>query len=220
MQSLDYIIQEPPRPATACVIWLHGLGADGHDFSTLSHELTLPDDHTIRFILPHAPIRPITLNAGMPMRGWFDIFGLTIDSPEDSNGIIQAGAQCHELIEQQCRDGISADRIILGGFSQGGATALYSGLHYVKKLAGIVALSSYLPLAKQLEDNRNAANQHTPIFMAHGTQDPIVPLTFGQVSYQHLQTSGYDVTWRTYPIAHTVCVEELQQLRNWIGETF
>lgn len=215
-QQLDCIIQEPPRPATACVIWLHGLGADGHDFSTLANELALPSDHSIRFVLPHAPIRPITLNGGMPMRGWFDIIGLNIDSPEDHDGIVQASQQCHLLIEQQQRDGISADQIILGGFSQGGAIALYSGLHYSKRLSGIVALSSYLPLAKQLEQSRNAANQQTPIFMAHGTQDPIVSVTFGQASCQQLITLGHEVTWHTYPMAHQLCMEEITQLRSWI----
>ncbi len=215
-QPLEYITQEPPNTADACVIWLHGLGADGHNFSTLPNELALPNNHTIRFIFPHAPVRPITLNGGMPMRGWFDILGLTIDSPEDETGIKQACTQCHALIKQQQQSGITAKRIIIGGFSQGGATALYSGLCYPKPLAGLIALSSYLPLAKYIDDGHQDTNQLTPIFMAHGSVDPIVPLLFGKSSYQHLLKLKYDVVWNTYPIAHEVCHDEIKQLRHWL----
>ncbi|MCD6056144.1 MAG: Carboxylesterase [Gammaproteobacteria bacterium] len=213
---LNTLVHEPVQTAAACVIWLHGLGADGHDFKSLPNELRLSKQHNIRFVFPHAPMRPITLNGGLQMRGWYDILGLAHDSSQDHAGIQEAYAQCSALIEKQAASGIPYDKIILGGFSQGAALALYTGLRYPHALGGIVSLSGYLPLAENTQAEASLHNKHIPIFMAQGTEDPIVSFYLATISYQHLYHLSYPIKWHTYPMGHHICTEEMKDLRTWL----
>lgn len=202
--------------ASATVIWLHGLGADGHDFEPIVPELTLPRDAGVRFIFPHAPVRPVTLNAGMAMRAWYDILGLGPDREEDAAGIRASEEQVRKLIERENQRGIPSARIVLAGFSQGGAIVLHTGLRYPERLAGIMALSTYLPLDGTLSAERHAGNQDTPIFMAHGTQDPVLPVSMGTRSRDLLQQHGHPVEWHDYPMEHQVCMEEIRAIGDWL----
>ena len=207
---------EPEGPADAAVVLMHGLGADGHDFETLVFELKLPSTSATRWVFPHAPIRPVTLNGGMPMRAWFDIIGLDRRSEEDEAGIRESAEGIRALVAREKERGVPADRIVLAGFSQGGAMALHTAVREPERLAGVVALSTYLPLAGMLEAEAHPANAATPIFQAHGSDDPIVPLTLGEVSRDRLRAQGYEVDWRTYPMPHSVCGEEVADLREWL----
>ena len=207
---------EPERPADAAVILMHGLGADGHDFETLVFELKLPPGSAIRWVFPHAPIRPVTLNGGMPMRAWFDIGGLDRRSEEDEAGIRESGEGVRALVGREKERGIPAERIVLAGFSQGGAMALHTALRETERLAGVLALSTYLPLAGTLEAEAHPANAAVPLFMAHGTADPIVPLTLGESSRNRLRSLGHEVDWHTYPMPHSVCAEEVADIREWL----
>lgn len=207
---------EPEGPADAAVVLMHGLGADGHDFETLVFELRLPAASAIRWVFPHAPIRPVTLNGGMPMRAWFDIIGLDRRSEEDELGIRESAEAVRALVEREKERGIPAERIVLAGFSQGGAMALHTALRENERLAGVVALSTYLPLAGTLEAEAHPANAAVPIFQAHGSGDPIVPITLGESSRDRLRALGYEVDWRTYPMPHSVCAEEAADLREWV----
>lgn len=200
----------------ASIIWMHGLGADGSDFEDLAGQLQLPDALSIRFIFPHAPIQAVTLNGGMKMRSWYDLYELSTNSREDEKGLWVAHEKIAELIEQEHLRGIPRNRIILGGFSQGGALALYTGLRYSHALAGIIALSTYLPLAKKLSEQANPAQEHIPIFIAHGTQDPVVPYAWGKLSDAYLKKQGYKVEWHEYPMAHQLCLPEIADIREWI----
>ncbi len=207
---------KPERSADAAVILMHGLGADGHDFETLVPELRLPPTSAIRWVFPHAPVRPVTLNGGMPMRAWFDVIGLDRRSEEDTAGIREAAKGIRDLIRRERERGVPADRIVLAGFSQGGAMALYSGLREPERLAGVLALSSYMPLVATLEAEAHPANVAVPIFMAHGTVDPVVAMALGEASRDHLQSLGYDVDWRTYPMPHSLCADEVADIREWL----
>ena len=218
MPTLETIEINPVQSATHSVIWLHGLGADGHDFAGIVPELNLPAKMSMRFILPHAPMRPVTLNNCMTMRAWYDIYGLNASMREDEKGIQQATLLINELIEEEHARGIAYEKIVLAGFSQGGALALYSGLCFPKKLAGILALSSYLPVSNLVFKEASPANKTIPIFMAHGVYDPVVPLLFGQGSYGLLKAQGYQVDWRTYPMQHAVCLEEIKDISAWLQE--
>ena len=206
----------PELPATAAVIWLHGLGADGSDFVPVVSELSLPSAINIRFVFPHAPVRSITINQGYHMRGWYDITSLDIANRDDVDGILESAQLLKQLCDEQIASGISADRIIVAGFSQGGAIALYAGLRYPQKLAGIMALSTYLPLGDTLAQEASAENRDTPIFMAHGLQDDIVALQFGIRSRSRLEQLGYPVQWFDYPMAHSVSIEEIHDIGNWL----
>ncbi len=208
-------IETGPRPEVA-VIWLHGLGADGHDFEPIVPELRLA--RPVRFIFPHAPVRPVTINNGMRMRAWYDIFQFG-GGPEDEAGIRASAALLGELISQQRNKGIAASRIVLAGFSQGGAIVLQTGLRYAERLGGILALSTYLPLAGKLEQEKSAQNQDLPIFMAHGTHDDIIPLAKAEASKGLLVKSGYQVDWRTYPMPHSVCPEEIGHISQFLAKT-
>jgi phospholipase/carboxylesterase len=208
-------IETGPRPEVA-VIWLHGLGADGHDFEPIVPELKLA--RPVRFIFPHAPVRPVTINNGMRMRAWYDIFQFG-GGPEDEAGIRASAALLGELISQQRNKGIAASRIVLAGFSQGGAIVLQTGLRYAERLGGILALSTYLPLAGKLEQEKSAQNQDLPIFMAHGTHDDIIPLAKAEASKGLLVKSGYQVDWRTYPMPHSVCPEEIGHISQFLAKT-
>lgn len=213
---LETVEINPKLPAKASVIWLHGLGADGHDFVDVIPEMKLPVDLAVRFIFPHAPVRPVTINAGYQMRAWFDIYALHVDAPQDEIGIHETENAINALIENEVKRGIACDKIILAGFSQGGAIALYCGLRYPKKLAGILGLSTFLPLHKNFPQQKNPANLTTPIMMAHGTQDQVVPIQLGEFSRDYLKDLGYQVEWRSYPMQHQVCLEEIGDVAAWL----
>jgi len=194
------------------VIWMHGLGADGWDFVPIVRELPLPQDLHLRFIFPHAPVRPVTINNGHEMRAWYDITMNDISRVPDEAGIRESQASIEALIAREEKRGVYADRIVLAGFSQGGAIALQAGLRHRERLAGIVALSTYLPLEDSLDREAAAANKRTPIFMAHGTQDPVIPVQLAEASKRALEQRGYDVAWQTWPMPHSVCAEEVEEL--------
>jgi len=213
---LQVITIEPANAADASVIWLHGLGADGHDFEPIVPELRLPAGHTIRFKFPHAPIRPITINGGMEMRGWYDIGQQGLDRQVDEAGIRASAAAVGRMLDDEIHSGIESRRIVLAGFSQGGAIALHLGLRYRDTLAGILALSTYLPLAETLAAESVSTQRGTPIFIGHGSQDPLVPENFGRGTYEKLRDSGYTVEYKTYPMAHAVCAEEIMDVATWL----
>jgi phospholipase/carboxylesterase len=198
------------------VIWLHGLGADGHDFEPIVPELTGAGERALRFVFPHAPIRPVTLNGGYAMRAWYDIVSLERRGPEDESGIRASQATIEALIRRENERGVPAGRIVLAGFSQGGALALVAGTRYPHKLAGILGLSCYLLLADRFKAERSVANQHTPIFLAHGLQDAIVAPLLGEHARASLEAAGYPVEWHTYPMPHSVCPGEVADIAAWL----
>jgi phospholipase/carboxylesterase len=205
-----------PEPR-GTVIWLHGLGADGWDFLPVVRELPLPEDMALRFIFPHAPERPVTINNGHVMRGWYDIKMNDIARLPDEGGIRESQAQVEQLIAREKARGMASSKVVLAGFSQGGAIALQAGLRYAEGLAGIIALSTYLPLEETLAAEAAAANKATPIFMGHGLEDPIVPLRLAELSKAKLETAGYDVTWHTWPMPHAVCAEEIEEISAFLA---
>ena len=213
MLELDAIEHETGSNPDAAVIWLHGLGATGDDFAGIVPQLSLPTELAIRFIFPHAPVRPITINQGYHMPGWYDLTSLNIDNEEDEEGIKESSNAIHALCQKQESLGISSKRIILAGFSQGGAIALHCGLNYSSPLGGIMALSTYLPHCCDLE---NKTNHAIDIFMAHGQHDDVVDPNFGDLSRQRLEKSGYCVKWQEYAMQHNVCPEEVLDIRNWL----
>ena len=202
------------------VIWLHGLGADGHDFAPIVPQLVRPDWPAIRFVFPHAPVRPVTINNGMRMRAWYDIVGMDFPTRADSQGVTQSIVQANALIEREQARGIPAHRILLAGFSQGGAIALAAAVRRDVPLAGIIALSTYLPDVQAATAEKSAAATRQPIFMAHGSGDPVIPLMVAEQSAQLLQTLGFDVQWQRYAMAHQVCPEELRDLGDWMSQRF
>jgi len=216
-QLLETIEIETGSQPDAAVIWLHGLGADGHDFEPIVPELQLPQRLSIRFIFPHAPVRPVTLNQGMRLRAWYDILQLG-GGREDEPGIRASQKAVEDLIAREGSRGIAARRIVLAGFSQGGAIVLQTSLRYPERLAGTLALSTYLPLAGTLAAERSALNQDLPIFMAHGSQDPMIPLDRARFSRDALAALGYPVQWREYPMPHSVCLEELADIATWLTQ--
>ena len=207
---------EPGRPADASVILLHGLGADGHDFESLVPELRLPASRAVRWVFPHAPIRPVTINGGRRMRAWYDVAGFDRRSIQDERGIRESAETARALIARERDRGIAPDRTVLAGFSQGGAIALFAGLRHPDRLAGILALSTYLLLGERLAAEAHPANAAVPIFMAHGTFDPLVPLPLAEGSRELLAARGCDVDFRTYPMPHSVCAEEVADVREWL----
>ena len=215
---LDAVEIDPVLPPRASIIWLHGLGADGHDFEPLIPQLDIVDRLGVRVVLPHAPRRPVTINGGMLMPAWYDIPATDFSRGQDSEGIRASELQLRELIEREVALGIPAARILLAGFSQGGAIALHTGLRYPEALAGILALSPYLPLAARLEAEMSAANRVIPIMMAHGTLDPVVPLQLAEQSRDRLQQAGYRIDWHTYAMPHAVYPEEVADVRRWLEQ--
>ncbi len=209
-------IETAPQP-TASVIWLHGLGADGHDFVPIVPELRLPREPGIRFVFPHAPHRPVTINRGSVMRAWYDIAETEFGRREDEAGIRESEQAVRALIRRETERGVSSERIVLAGFSQGGAVVLHTGLRLPQRLAGIVALSTYLPLADTLEAEAHPANADVTIFMAHGTDDPIIPCSLGQQSADFLTRRGANLEWRTYEMEHSVCLDEIQDIAAWLA---
>ncbi len=207
-------IESAPSP-DAAVLWLHGLGADGHDFEPVVPELRLPRELRVRFVFPHAPVRPVTLNMGMRMRAWYDIVQLG-GGREDEAGIRDSQAQLEALVARERARGVAAARLVLAGFSQGGAIALHTGLRHGERLAGILALSTYLPLAGTLAAEASAANRDVPLFMAHGNYDDIIPIERARQSRRALEALGTRVEWHEYPMPHSVCGEEIADIAAWL----
>jgi phospholipase/carboxylesterase len=200
------------------ILWLHGLGADGNDFAPIVPELVDPAWPPLRFVFPHAPVRPVTINNGLSMRAWYDIAAFDLNARQDEAGMRASIGEVETLIARERSRGIPSEHIVLAGFSQGGAIALAAGLRHPEKLGGIIALSTYLPLHATLAGERNAANATLPIFWGHGTLDPVVILQRGTDSRDLLQSLGYTVDWHIYPMAHAVCAEEIDDLRHWLGQ--
>lgn len=216
-ETEDAVILSPATgPATAAVIWLHGLGADGHDFVPLVPELRLPLSAAVRFVFPHAGVRPVTINGGYSMRAWYDITALTAAGRDDEDGIRGSAQRVEAYIARERIAGIAAERVLLAGFSQGGALALYTGLRHDEPLGGILALSTYLPLRAQLAAEAAAANRRVPILMCHGTRDPVVSHALGTASRDALLAAGHAVDWREYPMEHSLCPAEIGDIAAWL----
>lgn len=218
MSDLLASVELGSNDSTHSIIWLHGLGADGHDFEPIVGELKLTQK--IRFIFPHAPVMPVTINNGMSMPAWYDITAVQIDQRQDEAGIRQSAQSVIALIEREIQRGINSRHIILAGFSQGGAIALHTGLRYEKPLAGIMGLSTYLPLAESIETEIHASNKHTAIFLAHGKHDPIVPPQLAVATNATLNKLGYQTELKQYEMEHSVCPEEIDDISNWINACF
>ena len=213
---LDCVEHETGLQPTHSVIWLHGLGADGHDFAPIVPELQLPARLAIRFIFPHATIQPVTINGGMAMRSWYDILTPNLVKREDETGIRISERAIQALITRENARGVPSSRIVLAGFSQGCAMTLHTGIRFKEKLAGLMGLSGYLPLIDMAAHERNQANAATPIFLAHGTHDPVVTLERAEASRTKLLDLGYQVQWHTYPMPHSVCAQELDDISSFL----
>jgi len=216
--ALDAIeIETAPSPR-ASIIWLHGLGADGHDFVPIVPELGLPKTLAVRFVFPHAPMRAVTINGGAVMRAWYDVVAAGGDRREVEPGVRESARRVEALIDRERSRGVPDSTIVLAGFSQGGAMALYTGLRHPARLAGIMALSCFLPLADSVAGEGSAANRDVPIFMAHGIHDPMIPLTRGRHARDLLIGLGYRIEWHEYPMPHSVCAEELADITAWLAQ--
>lgn len=209
-------LETRPNP-DAAVIWMHGLGADGNDFVPIVDELALPAGAGIRFIFPHAPMRPVTINGGAVMRAWYDIVGTDLTNRGDEHGVRDSQMRIEQLIAREKTRGIAASRLVLAGFSQGGVIALQTGLRHPERLAGIMALSTYLAMPQVLAAEAHAANRDVPIFMAHGTSDPMIRLDWAEASRRALQAHDYNIEWHTYPMQHSVCIEEVGDIGAWVA---
>jgi phospholipase/carboxylesterase len=218
--KLSTINIEPTSAHTHSVIWLHGLGADGHDFEGIVPSLNLDDKPGIHFIFPNAPVQAVTINGGAKMRAWYDILEMSMEREVDVSGIYQSVAAIELLIREEITKGIPSENILLAGFSQGGVIALHTGLKYPQKLAGIVALSTYLPTLEQLKIERSPTNSAMPIFMGHGILDSVVDVEIGKKAADGLIAMGYDIRWHDYVIEHSVCVEEVEHIANFINTVF
>ena len=206
----------PQAPAVASVILLHGLGADGHDFVPIVGELGLPDSLPVRFVFPHAPMRPVTLNNGFVMRAWYDITAFTPEGRADKAGIVESSRRVADCIDREGQRGVAPGRVVLAGFSQGGAVALYAGLRHPERLAGILAMSCYLPFPETLAAEKSAANAEVPILLCHGRNDPVVPMGMGLEARTDLKAQGYAPEWHDYPMQHAVCMEEIAEVARWL----
>jgi phospholipase/carboxylesterase len=215
-ETADAVVLAPAAPASASVIWLHGLGADGHDFVPVVPELKLPANPGIRFVFPHAPVRPVTLNMGMRMRAWYDIKTLTAEGRADEAGLRESVARLGALIAAERALGVEPRRIVVAGFSQGAAVALHGALRQPEALGGILALSCYLPLQALLAEELSEANRQTPILMCHGQFDPVLPLALGLAACNWLRAAGCRVEWKEYPMQHQVCLPEIQDIAAWL----
>ena len=216
--SLSCVEVETGEKPTGCIIWMHGLGADGHDFEPIVPELRLPEGLALRFVFPHAEVRPVTLNGGMQMRAWFDIYSLDKHGPADEAGIDGSCAAIDELVAREVERGIPRERIVLAGFSQGGVIAMHTALRAAEPVRALMVLSSYLPLAARLGDYPT----HTglPVFLAHGDFDPVLPLELGEETRERLTEHGYEPEWRTYPMAHGVCPQQIMDISAWLRAVF
>lgn len=215
-ETPQHVVLEPQTGPEAAVIWLHGLGADGFDFVPVVQELALPASLPVRFIFPHAPTRPVTINNGFVMRAWYDIKSLGPDRGEDDAGIRESERRLRQYIDGELAAGIAPGRIVLAGFSQGGAMALHTGLRYPRPLAGILALSTYLPLRATLAQEAAPENRSTPILMCHGTHDGVLPYAYGKASCEALSALGFPVEWRSYPMEHQVSMPEIRDISAWL----
>ncbi len=213
LQTIELHAGEAPR---ASVIMLHGLGADGTDFLSFADELDLAAVGPLRWVFPRAPVQPVTINGGMPMRAWYDILGADLVRREDEAGLRGSMTAVHALLDREIARGVPAERIVLAGFSQGCAISLGAGLRYGQRLAGLAGLSGYLPLANSTAGERSAANRDTPVFLAHGQRDPVVPLARGEATRDLLQAQGQPLQWQTYPMEHSVCIDEVHDLERWL----
>ncbi|MBC3766480.1 alpha/beta hydrolase [Neptunicella marina] len=216
--EFDAVVVESALPAKNCVIWLHGLGDSGQGFAPIVPELNLPNELAVKFIFPNAPVRPVTINNGYEMRAWYDIKSLQLESRADAQGVLQSSAHIQQLIEQQITQGITAENIVLAGFSQGGVITLHLAPRLPYKLAGVLALSTYMAEPKMLSTQKHNANQNTPILMCHGSMDDVVPLEYGRKAYQTLSESGYQVKWQEYAMGHSLCQQQIAFIRNWLLE--
>ncbi len=202
------------------VIWLHGLGADGHDFEPIVPELNLSDHANIRFVFPHAPLRPVTINGGMSMRAWYDVISLDRSGPQDEKGIRESAASLLQLIEREKERGVDPSRIVIAGFSQGGAIAMHTAMRFPDSLAGLMALSTWMPLASMIDaevvNNAESQPRELPVLMVHGSFDPILPIAAGQHARGIMQQAGFTVQWHEYPMAHAVCADEIAEIRQWL----
>lgn len=213
---LERITIEPNVPATSCVIWLHGLGDSGEGFAPIVPMLGLPQNHAIRFVFPHAPEQPVTINQGYVMRSWYDIKSMDLHNRADMEGVLDSEKRVQSLLQEQIDLGIEAKNIVLAGFSQGGVLSLFTGLRYAQPLAGILALSCYLPTANALPEHCHNANAKTPILQNHGERDDVVPMSSGQMANKLLNDAQYDVTWQSYPMEHSVLPEQLHDISAWL----
>ena len=213
---LPCVESTPASTPDACVIWLHGLGDSGHGFAPIVPELKLPSSMAVKFLFPHAPERPVTINGGMRMRAWYDIKSLDFESRADLDGVEESAAQVEQLINAQIDSGIPANRIVLAGFSQGGVIALHLAPRFNAKLAGVLALSTYLCEPSLLANQANDINKETPVMMAHGDQDEVVPVFMGSAAFKTMTENGFNATWQTYTMQHNVCMQELNDISAWL----
>lgn len=204
----------------ALVIWLHGLGDSGNGFAPIVAELDLPASAHIRFVFPHAPVRPITINNGMPMRGWYDIKSLDFNQRADMPGVLESAEAVTALLDSEMSSGIPSERVVLAGFSQGGVIALHVAARLPIKLAGVIALSTYLSQPEALASEATSVNKDTPFFCGHGTHDDVVPLNMGKAAFDTLTAAGYQPEWYEYPMQHNVCAPQLQDLSRWFAKVF
>lgn len=218
MSSIPCVEIQPQGEHKATVIWLHGLGDSGHGFAPIVPEFNLPEALGIRFVFPHAPERPVTINGGMSMRAWFDIKTMDFNNRADLSGVLESAALIEQLIRAEIDKGIPAHKIVLAGFSQGGVIALHLGPRFTEALGGIIALSTYMCEPKRLATERHTANSHTPIFMGHGDHDDVVPVAMGKNAFNVLTELNYKVSWQSYPIQHNVCMEEFTAISQWLQE--
>lgn len=216
--NLPYVDVNPEGQHDAVVIWLHGLGDSGNGFAPIVPELKLPAGHRIRFVFPHAPIRPVTINNGMPMRAWYDIKSMDFNHRADVEGVLESAAQVENLIHAEMAGGIPSERILLAGFSQGGVIALHLGARFTKPLAGLMALSTYMSEPEKLAQEASEDNKSTPILCCHGQQDDVVPMFLGHAAYKVLEQNGYNVVWKDYLMQHNVCLPQLKDISDWIQE--
>ncbi|MDN4503063.1 dienelactone hydrolase family protein [Alteromonadaceae bacterium BrNp21-10] len=214
--TLQFVDVNPTAPAAACVIWLHGLGDSGNGFAPIVPELHIAESLNIRFVFPHAPVRPVTINNGMPMRAWYDIKSMELDKRADATGVRESADLVEALILQEIAAGIPANKIVLAGFSQGGVIALHLGTRFNQQLAGIMALSTYMSEPDTLTNEASEANKSTPILMCHGRMDDVVPMTFGRQALNQLEANHYPVEWHDYPMQHNVCAEEILKISQWL----
>ena len=210
-ETVEVTIGENP---VGSIIWLHGLGADGHDFEPIVPELRLPGDLPLRFVFPHAPVRPVTINGGMAIRAWYDILSLDAEGRADAQGVRDSTALLEAVIEREIERGIDVNNIVVAGFSQGGAIAINAVLHSKRRFGGLMALSTYIVLPGEL--SASAGNRDVPVFMAHGSFDPMLPMQWGRASADKLIEAGFSVEWHDYPMAHAVCPEEIDDIRAWL----
>jgi phospholipase/carboxylesterase len=217
-ELLECIEINPEGEPAYVVIWLHGLGADGHDFETFVSALQLPDSLPVRFVLPNAPIRPVNVNMGTVKRAWYDIVDMDVGRNVDVDNILASSSQLRDLIQRERDAGVPPERILLAGFSQGGAIVLHTALRYEAPLAGVLAMSAYLPTAESLAAERSDANRRIPILMMHGEYDPVIPMVHAENTREALTGQGYTLQWKTYPMRHHVCIDQIRDIRTWLLE--